>query len=82
VVHAEVFDVVDAGQGRWDIRLHNTPLIEGQVWRTAEGFALRDVMDRRVGTFPTLDDALRVLCSTVWPAGSGTRWADRGGAVA
>ncbi|MFF1632504.1 hypothetical protein [Leifsonia sp. NPDC058248] len=59
--YADAFDVVDAGEGRWDIQLHETLLVAGQVWRTATGYLLSDWADRQLGTFPTLGEAVRTL---------------------
>jgi hypothetical protein len=57
----EAFDLVEAGEGRWDVQERNSVLVAGQVWRTATGFLLWDWLDRQLGTFPSMDDALRAL---------------------
>ncbi len=59
--YAEAFDVIDAGEGRWDIQQHGTLLVAGQVWRVNSGFLLRDWLERGLGTFGSLDEALRAL---------------------
>lgn len=59
--YAEAFDLVEAGQGRWDVQRHGTLLIAGQIWRTNDGFALMDWLDRPSGTFDSVEDALRFL---------------------
>ncbi|GAB3584020.1 hypothetical protein GCM10027406_29690 [Leifsonia lichenia] len=69
MTYTEAFDIVDAGEGRWDIQLRETLLIAGQVWRTAAGFLLWDWADRQLGTFPSLAEALR----TLWAAQSRER---------
>jgi hypothetical protein len=58
---SEAFDVIEAGQGRWDIHSRGSIMIAGQVWRTDEGFLLLDWLDQRLGSFDTIDDALRFL---------------------
>lgn len=52
---------VEAGQGRWDVQHHGSLLIAGQVWRTNDGFALMDWLDRPIGSFDSVEDALRFL---------------------
>ncbi|MET4703984.1 hypothetical protein [Frigoribacterium sp. UYMn621] len=62
--YAEAFDLVEAGQGRWDVQHHGTLLIAGQVWRTSDGFELMDWLDRPTGHFDTVEDALRFLAKS------------------
>ena len=59
--YAEAFDLVEAGQGRWDVQHHGSLVIAGQVWRTNDGFALMDWLDRPIGSFDSMEDALRFL---------------------
>lgn len=59
--YAEAFDLVKAGQGRWDVQHHGTLTIAGQIWRTNDGFELMDWLDRTLGHFDTVEDALRFL---------------------
>lgn len=61
MTETEAFDLVDAGEGRWDVQEHDSFLVAGQVWRTASGFLLWDWLERQVGTFATIDEALRAL---------------------
>jgi hypothetical protein len=61
VTYAEAFDLIDAGQGRWDIQQHGTFLVAGQVWRTNTGYLLWDWLDRQIGSFTSIDEALRAL---------------------
>ncbi|WP_426515176.1 hypothetical protein ACPPVQ_11195 [Diaminobutyricibacter sp. McL0618] len=61
MTYTEVFDLVDAGDGRWDVQQHGTLLVAGQVCRTRTGFVLWDWLDRQLGTYETIDDALRAL---------------------
>jgi hypothetical protein len=60
-MYAEVYDLVDAGEGRWDVQEHGTLLVAGQVCRTRTGFVLWDWLDRQLGTYDSIDDALRAL---------------------
>jgi hypothetical protein len=57
----EAFDLVDAGQGRWDVQRSNTVIVAGQILRTPTGFVLYDWLGQRMGTFDMIDDALRYL---------------------
>jgi hypothetical protein len=61
MTYAEAFDVIDVGEGRWDIQLQRSLLVVGQVWRTAQGFLLWDWADRQLGMFASLSDALQRL---------------------
>ena len=63
--YAELFYLVDAGQGRWVVRHQITDELAGSVIRTSMGFLLSDEETRLVGTFPTVDEALRGLYSMV-----------------
>ncbi len=38
---------------------HGTLLIAGQIWRTSDGFKLMDWLDRPIGHFDSVEDALR-----------------------
>jgi hypothetical protein len=59
--YLEAFDLVEAGQGRWDVQHHGTLLIAGQIWRTNDGFTLMDWLDRPIGHFDSVENALRFL---------------------
>jgi hypothetical protein len=59
----EAFDLVDAGQGRWDVQRSNTVIVAGQILRIPTGFVLYDWLGQRMGTFDMIDDALRHLLS-------------------
>lgn len=63
----EAFDLIEAGQGRWDIQLRDSLTVIGGIWRVDGGFELFDWLDRRIGVFPSTDDALRAFL------GSGVR---------
>ncbi|WP_150307692.1 hypothetical protein [Planctomonas psychrotolerans] len=60
----EAFDLIEAGQGRWDVQLQGTLTVAGHIWRTTDGFTLFDWLDRSIGVFPSTDDALRFLLRT------------------
>lgn len=64
VTIGEAFDLVEAGQGRWDVQLQKSFVVAGHIWRTAGGFTLYDWRDRVLGTFRSIDDALRFLLQT------------------
>jgi hypothetical protein len=53
------FDVVDVGQGRWTIQLHESRTAIGSIARTSTGLELFDWLDRPLGTFSSTGDALR-----------------------
>ena len=61
MTHAEAFCLVDAGQGRWTVQHRGGTTIAGQVWRTSDGFELRDWREKALGVFETIDDGLRFL---------------------
>ena len=61
MTHVEAFEVIDAGEGRWDVRLRQSIHLVGEVWRTDAGFILWDWRQRQLGRFPSLPDALRAL---------------------
>jgi hypothetical protein len=63
--YAELFYLVDAGQGRWTIKHAITDELAGSLMRTSQGLALRDVDSRFMGTFPTVEVALRNLYAVV-----------------
>jgi hypothetical protein len=66
----EAFDLIDAGEGRWLVNHHSTPLVAGRIWRTINGFTLFDWHDRRLGEFPSRDEALRFLVQLPSPESS------------
>lgn len=57
--YAELFFLEDAGQGRWTIRHAITEELAGTLMRTTQGLVLRDENSRFLGTFPTVETALR-----------------------
>jgi hypothetical protein len=65
MTYAELFHLVDAGQGRWIVNHAITEERAGTIMRTNQGFALRNDESRFLGTFPTIDVALRNLYALV-----------------
>lgn len=61
MTHAEAFQLVPAGQGRWTVQHRGSASVAGQLWRTGDGFELRDWRERALGVFATADDGLRFL---------------------
>jgi hypothetical protein len=65
VNYAELFYLVDAGEGRWTVRHALTDELAGSIMRTDQGLVLRDDNARFLGTFPTVEVALRNLYALV-----------------
>jgi hypothetical protein len=65
VNYSELFYLVDAGEGRWVVKHAITDEIAGTMMRTTQGIVLRNEDSRFVGTFPTVDTALRNLYALV-----------------
>ncbi|MET4705853.1 hypothetical protein [Frigoribacterium sp. UYMn621] len=61
VNYAEMFHLVDAGEGQWVVRHATTNELAGTIMRTTQGIALRSEESRFIGTFPSVDTALRNL---------------------
>ncbi|MEO8093327.1 MAG: hypothetical protein ABI632_00210 [Pseudolysinimonas sp.] len=61
MTYADMFYLVDAGQGRWLVRHQITDLLAGKVVRTSGGFLLTEEEADNGAVFPTIDDALRGL---------------------
>lgn len=57
------FDVIEAGEGRWDIQLRESFSVAGHVWHTASAFVVWDWADRQVGVFDSLPRALQALAT-------------------
>lgn len=57
----DAFDVIEAGEGRWDVQLRDSLSIAGHVWQAASGFVVWDWADRQIGVFGSLLDAVRAL---------------------
>jgi hypothetical protein len=65
MTYAELFYLVDAGQGRWTVKHQITDELAGSVMRTSQGFVLRDDAASLVGTFVSIEEALRGLYALV-----------------
>jgi hypothetical protein len=59
--HNDEFEIIQAGEGRWDVQRRGSLLVAGQVWSTASGYLLWDWADRQLGTFRSLADAIGAL---------------------
>ena len=59
--YAEMFYLVDSGEGRWTVRHKLTDEFAGTIMRTSQGLVLRDGESRFRGTFPTVESVLRNL---------------------
>ena len=62
---AEMFYLVDAGEGRWTIWHQYTDEMAGTLVRTAHGLLLGDAEGRIVGDYQEFEEALRGLYETV-----------------
>ena len=67
--HAEAYELVDAGQGRWDVQRRGTLIVAGQLLRVSSGVQLLDWLDNSLGMFRSVDDALRHLAGIETSAG-------------
>jgi hypothetical protein len=61
--YAEMFYLVDAGEGRWVVKHTTTNELAGTIMRMTQGIVLRSEDSRFVGTFPSVEMALRNLYS-------------------
>ncbi|GAB3605057.1 hypothetical protein GCM10027413_04660 [Conyzicola nivalis] len=61
MTYAEAFELVQAGQGRWTVQNRGSATVAGSVLRTQSGFELRDLRDRALGVFDSIEDGLRFL---------------------
>ena len=59
----EAFDVVESGDGRWDVQRRDSLSVAGYVWNTGGGFVVWDWADRQIGVFDTMPAAVRALWS-------------------
>ena len=57
------FDVIETGDGRWDIQLHESFSVAGHIWHTGSCFVVWDWADRQVGVFDSLPQAVRALAA-------------------
>jgi hypothetical protein len=63
--YSELFYLVDAGEGRWVVKHAITNEIAGTLMRTTKGIVLRNEASRFIGTFPTVERAIRNLYALV-----------------
>jgi len=59
----DAFDVVESGDGRWDVQRRDSLSVAGYVWHTGAGFVVWDWADRQIGVFQAMPDAVRALWS-------------------
>ena len=57
----DTFDVVETGDGRWDVQLRDRLTVVGFVWHTGAGFIAWDWADRQVGVFHSMRQAVDAL---------------------
>ena len=55
------YDIIGAGEGRWDVQLRDSLSVVGYVWQTGAGFIAWDWADRQVGVFESLPRAVGAL---------------------
>lgn len=65
---AEAFDLIEAGQGRWEVRYRGTVVVVGTIMRVADGFDARDWTSVPLGIHRSMDEALRQLVKVADPA--------------
>ena len=63
--YLELFYLIDAGEGRWIIKHAITDEVAGTLMRTTQGEVLRNEQSRFLGTFPSVEAALRGLYALV-----------------
>lgn len=61
MIYADLFYLIDAGQGRWLVKHQITDNLAGKIVRTSDGFLLTDDDSRNSEIFTSIDDALRGL---------------------
>jgi hypothetical protein len=61
----EYFYLVARGEGRWIIKHQVTHESAGKIVHTTRGFTLSDEESRLIGSFDSIDDALRGLYALV-----------------
>lgn len=57
----ESLDVVETGDGRWDVQLRDRLTVVGCVWHTGAGFIAWDWADRQIGVFESMPRAVGAL---------------------
>ena len=61
----EKFCLEDSGQGRWRVRHHQTHALVGSIIRSRRGFLLSDDSARMIGSYESIEGALRELYAAV-----------------
>ena len=62
----EVFTLADAGEGRWEVQLRRGTDVVGRVWRTRAGLMLVNTDLRPIGSFDSMDEALKFLLRALY----------------
>lgn len=65
MTYAELFYLENAGQGRWLVLHQITDVLAGRIVRTSQGYLLADEEAHTIGSFTSIDDALRGLYALV-----------------
>jgi len=65
VDYSEMFDLVEAGDGHWVVNHAITGELAGSLLTTTQGIVLRDQDSHFIGSFPSVERALRTLYAVV-----------------
>jgi hypothetical protein len=57
----DVFDIIETGDGRWDVQLRDSLIVVGYVWHAGAGFIAWDWADRQIGVFESMPAAVGAL---------------------
>jgi hypothetical protein len=57
----ESLDIVETGDGRWDVQLRDRLTVVGYVWHTGAGYIAWDWADRQIGVFESMPPAVGAL---------------------
>lgn len=57
----DVLDIIEAGDGRWDVQLRDSLIVVGCVWHAGAGFIAWDWADRQIGVFESMPAAVGAL---------------------
>ena len=58
---SEAFTLIDAGEGRWEIRRRDGEFAVARLWRTRRGYSLVGLDQRLIHEFDCRDAALQYL---------------------
>lgn len=57
----DAFEVIETGDGQWDVQVRDGLLVVGYIWHTGAGFIVWDWADRQVGVFDSLSAGVHSL---------------------